>query len=104
MTQRSEATPGAPISVGDLVVIVRGNKCCGYASGLGVHFNVTKIYQHSGHCKACGAFNSGLVADSERPTVTYLYKLKRIPPLSELEGVLAQNEIRHPITGKKEIT
>lgn len=77
-----------PISVGDLVMIVRGNKCCGRPDALGTTFTVTNIYEHSGGiCKTCHAPSSGLVADSERSTVTYLYKLKRIPPLSELEGV-----------------
>lgn len=82
-----------PIKVGDLVMIIRGNKCCGRTDSLGVTFQVTEIRHHEGICKYCCAHNSGLVADSVRPTVTYLYKLKRIPPLSELDDVKRDEEI-----------
>lgn len=76
-----------------MVMIVRGNKCCGRSDSLGVTFQVTDIRQHAGLCRYCLAHNSGLVADSDRPTVTYLYKLKRIPPLTELEGEKRDEEI-----------
>jgi hypothetical protein len=77
------------IRVGDLAMIVRGQRCCGYSAKLGLIFRVTNIYfreTHRERCAGCGApSESDFVADSEMSHVWFVYKLKRIPPLDELE-------------------
>ena len=98
-----------PIAVGDLVAVVR-LKPCGHGQP-GFIFRVgqirtTETGKHG--CITCGASpkENGLIAvavgHSHDSLSIPLWRLKRIPPLDELEGVLAQNEITHPITGKKE--
>jgi hypothetical protein len=86
-----------PISVGDLVVVVRGVRCCGAGlDSLGIIFRVTRFLPYSSRCKYCGQEREGVVADSAMPFYFYDYRLKRIPPLGELEGERTEENIREP--------
>lgn len=86
-----------PISVGDLVVTVRGHRCTLDAVG-GVPFVVDTINPPasvSWHCSRCKSQN---VASPE-PSVDYgkatipLSWLKRIPPIEELDSEKRGEEI-----------
>jgi hypothetical protein len=87
-----------PISVGDLVVIVR--ECCGVDSELGSVFRVSAISTLTTyHDEGCGYFYRGLCVeadDGERPHGIPIHWLKRIPPLSELEGEKRDEKIKEP--------
>ena len=93
-----------PIKEGDLVIAVRGHECLLARFG-GVPFVVGAIVPQSGggwHCSACGESD---IAPEElwAANVTGLHRskssgiplgwLKRIPPLSELEGEKRDAEI-----------
>jgi hypothetical protein len=89
-----------PISVGDLVMVVRD--CCGQY--LGLTFRVEKVWTPSQGviCTECRVdFGSISVAETGMPKGIPagrlpLSWLKRIPPLSELEGEKTQEDIREP--------
>jgi len=86
-----------PIAVGDLVQVVRG--CC--AVRLGKVWTVEKIVNLGNFtntaCDFCGAPQFGLAAGNwtvnEGAPLSFL---KRIPPLSELEGVKSQELLKEP--------
>lgn len=83
-----------PISVGDLVVVVRA--CCDkYSKYLGYTFQVTEITGLQCRCMYCHSINgSARVEDSSKSFGNAM--VKRIPPLSELEGADTQEKIREP--------
>lgn len=76
-----------PISIGDLVVVLRGHQC-----GIGKMGTVVEIFRHhhDGTCKDCGArlpkVNGGLVARLDIDRRFAITRLKRIPPLDEMES------------------
>jgi hypothetical protein len=88
-----------PISVGDLVVVVRGHVC-----DLGETFIVTRIDRWSGGwvCTKCGEESDDDYVGASPSTdpmdrhCVPLPWLKRIPPLSELEGERTQEEMKEP--------
>lgn len=80
-----------PISVGDMVQLVRG---CNI-DAMGLVFRVSKIYERAGvrPCYYCDQSHNGQYVDSEQPfggahnySRSPIWWLKRIPPLEELEG------------------
>lgn len=77
-----------PISVGDLVVVVKPLYCCGADHGVGFHFVVRDIHPGQlAYCQKCGKEDQlGDYADSGEAGWCDLSRLKRIPPLEELEG------------------
>ena len=79
-----------PISAGDLVQIVRPAPCCGNEYGMGLIFRVVSL-DGNGHCMKCGAYPL-LGAWGSRHGVIFS-RLKRIPPLDELEGEKRDEEI-----------
>jgi hypothetical protein len=87
-----------PISVGDLVVVARPQPCCGSVINMGVFFRVTSLDAGQiGFCGKCGAALSGATADGKPDGwPSLLSRLKRIPPLEELEGERTQEDIREP--------
>ena len=96
------------IKVGDLVQVVRPRFCCPDKTRWGKVFVVGSIglgpqYQ----CPYCNSYYTAETSCAWEVDSTFkgceLSRLKRIPPLDELEGVLAQTEIKHPITGRKVI-
>lgn len=92
-----------PIAVGDLVVVMRPSKCqCnrGEWRTAGLIFRVAKIRMSSGRfCSECGSAKpDALVADPdfESRYIFTLDRLKRIPPLEELEGSKTEENIKEP--------
>ena len=88
-----------PLEVGDLVMVVRGKKCCRASRHIGRIFRIERfISKSAGSCTLCGkpleAVIQAVPPDIHRSGYS-LYRLKLIPPLSELErtkeeeGVLA---------------
>lgn len=101
----SAATPGS-IKVGDLVVVVRGNKCphC-HPVSLGKIFRVEELFTNentSWFCPSCGMKNIeeksplDLVAVGSNGWRGSAKRLRRIPPAEELEGVQQKEDIREP--------
>ena len=86
-----------PIKVGDLVVQVRA--CCENEANrtqtCGIPFIVTAITANIGGCWKCRFGGKSLLYASGAPKVRLIYVgwLKRIPPLSELEGEKRDAEI-----------
>ena len=78
-----------PISVGDLVQVVKPMPCCGAAASVGWMFTVLKIrHSPSSHCTHCGKnCEPSMVVDVGLEWVFDIPRLKRIPPANELEGV-----------------
>ena len=79
------------IVAGDLVQVVRGMPCCGHPTPMQGHiFQVTYIYTGNpmgATCDYCDrGFKSGelLAKGGDKPID--VVRLKRIPPLDELEG------------------
>lgn len=77
------------IQVGDLVMVAKPTICCGRSTAMQGHiFTVTSIHpsKFSNFCKFC----LGRVAEpmdvSGGATEVSLARIKRIPPLSELEA------------------
>jgi hypothetical protein len=85
-----------PISVGDLVMVTKPLSC-GHGSGLGHVGKVKKIKGESGaaSCKVCDAFDTpgALVAQLDTGDAFMLYRLKKIPPLTEPKHVHTIEEL-----------
>lgn len=86
---------GEPIKEGDLVQVIRPTPCCGSTIGLGVVYTALAVGNVEQQCDCCGEIlHTGLVVaffskHPERGTLMHghmIERLKRIPPLSELEG------------------
>ena len=77
-----------PISVGDLVQVFRPKLCCGNGGdGIGQIFSVAKLFERASSCPFCGRSTRGVHAYAITHDRGYLVgRLKRIPPLEELEG------------------
>jgi hypothetical protein len=100
-----------PISVGDLVMLVRGHECAMRLKG-GLPWRVTRIVPQFGggwHCPICGEHNlasgdlSGAQGCGTPPGIKGdpnggmpLSWLKRIPPLGDLEGQPTQEDMKEP--------
>lgn len=92
-----------PIGVGDLVMVVKPNLCCGSTARVGNIFRVTKITRGRNYCCQChaihenveiahtGAINNG-VPHRYRRTGYQVERLKRIDPLSEPETIERKQE------------
>lgn len=92
-----------PIQVGDLAVVVRGHNCVLELYG-GVPFTVTALlapYGGGWHCPKCDRYSAGPNAIgaeglTKKDCGIPLSWLRRIPPLSELEGKRTQESLREP--------
>lgn len=85
-----------PISVGDLVQVVRPAPCCGGTGFLGSVFVVDWMDLAEGPCSYCGCDASEvmLAGPAEFPEDGFpLSALKRIPPLGEIESEEHEDEI-----------
>lgn len=80
-----------PIKVGDLVMVVRKADfgcCVAPGEDLGKIFVVCDLSITHFTCAICGARHGArLMAWRDKHWVFELHRLKRIPPLGELEGV-----------------
>lgn len=99
-----------PISVGDLVQIVRPSVMCSCPSTMtGTLFLVGNILTCRSRCIHCGAIDETTPhAEAQerhedgRPFVYPLYRLKRIPPLEELEGLESEEVDKLPTQRMRE--
>ena len=88
-----------PIKVGDLVQVVRTPNCCGSTVGLGMTRTVIGFSETTrARCVSCGRVRLTLSAVLDGPAPWSKWhiepsRLKRIPPLSELEGEKRDEEI-----------
>ena len=86
-----------PIQVGDLVQVVRGMPCCGAVTPMQGHiFKVTGFKETKGKCKNCSARANGWMSAKGGMFPIDVPRLKRIPPLSELEGQRTEEGIKEP--------
>lgn len=87
-----------PIKVGDLVMVVKPPPC-GCTRTVGWIFTVQSFGRWTGYCNSCkSGYPISVMAESGIPWVlnTYAFsldRLKRIPPLSELDDVKQDEEI-----------
>ena len=93
-----------PISVGDLVQVVRHAPCCGIKSQFhGELFVVNRLREISNKCNLCGNVSVRYVAYQSidpkdgRWWAYPLPMLKRIPPLSELEGKRTEEKLKEKV-------
>jgi hypothetical protein len=86
-----------PISVGDLVMIVKPRFCCGYSGGLGMVFIVLPpAHARYVTCSRCGRREEHSAAITVRlsdNTYCELARLKKIPPLTEPKHVHTIEEL-----------
>lgn len=86
-----------PISVGDLVYVARPCKTCGNAEYIGHIFRVPEICLCEGDKDCCGDDTPEWCAiDPADDKGLPLDELRRIPPLTELEGIKSEEDIREP--------
>ena len=83
------------IQVGDLVQVVAPTHCCGDPRYLGYVYRVLSFCrQGDTYCSICGKDSPGSVdAMDDDESGHDVRTLKRIPPLSELEGEKRDEEI-----------
>ena len=81
------------IATGDLVVVVEPSPCCGNLSSIGLVFKVQGVNSEPSRCIFCGFVSSYRVAVKESGIVCKISRLKKIPPLSELETIEIKEEI-----------
>ena len=87
-----------PISVGDLVQVVRGRWCCGHETWReGNIFTVTAIKTafHQEYCLFCGRadIEPGALGHPDTPLAIDVSSLKRIPDFPELADERHDEEI-----------
>lgn len=78
-----------PIQVGDLVQVIKPSLCCNNITYLGDIFVVSAMEKKSSRrCLNCGKkYEPTIVVEGHQSGIgAFLYRLKRIPPLSELES------------------
>lgn len=87
-----------PIQVGDLVQVVKPMHCCGGTNDLGRVFVVHEFYTDGSFCSNCGTPSNGelILFDSVGEDGAHPHRLKRIPPLEELEGQRTEEKLREP--------
>ena len=74
-----------PISVGDLVVVLKPTPCCGRSDSVGLHFTVDALkLPYARPCHWCGIVRTAPAAIYRDIGAFDLYRLKRIPPPGEL--------------------
>lgn len=81
---------------GDLVMVVKPTRCCGYAGGLGRIFVVTDKGWRAPKTKCVHCSHTrDSKNDVELSSITFIepHRLRLIPPLSELETT--EREVEH---------
>ena len=86
-----------PIQKGDIAVVIRATPCCNSASSIGHIFTVEAIRNEKRHCIYCLRPFSGTVAiaanGEHKGQGCLVSRIKRIPPLSESEGIETKEEL-----------
>ena len=89
-----------PIQVGDLVMVVKPTPCCGNEKAIGdIHVVLEPVgLAPNTRCIYCNLLGPHIdtVKIAER-LVIERYRLKRIPPLEELEGQRTEESTRDPV-------
>lgn len=89
-----------PIKVGDLVVMI--GFCCikgeagGFPRKFGIPYRVEKMIKEHRSCSYCHTSWGSMWAGDDRNSGSPTKYLKRIPPLSELEGERTQEKLKEP--------
>jgi hypothetical protein len=81
------------ISVGDLVVVVKAAPCCGYNGGVGKISTYIGTDDLSIRCKNCGLISNSKSTNLSNGYSYEFYRLKKIPPLTELETTEIKEDI-----------
>ena len=79
-----------PIQVGDLVVVVKAKRCgCPGVIGRVFKVEIVSLHDLPGRCTECSKFTYPPRTPTAQSGIGYIEfnRLKRIPPLSELEGI-----------------
>ena len=89
------------IKVGDLVVVIKSNgcSCAAPSKTIGLIFRVNEIrLSHNARCGACKIpMEDTICAFGDLDDGAFdMPRLKRIPPLSELEGQRTEEKIKEP--------
>ena len=82
-----------PISVGDLVMVVKPKGCCGNTNSIGKIFTISDIQEGDNYCRSCNSIRNSLDAEVGVDNWKEVKTLKRIPPLSELESIDQTKEV-----------
>lgn len=86
-----------PISVGDLVQVIKPRPCCGLPDTLGRILTVTRVAKKFLRCTSCGERRPNVNAFLLSDNLSYeALRLKRIPPLSELESEKNDSKLAEP--------
>ena len=88
-----------PISVGDLVQIVKPKPCCGQYS-LGFIFRVESINLAGWFCSSCGFSGEDPCALYSPAIGVGIARLKRIPPYDQLEHFRSEELLRRDVKVK----
>lgn len=81
------------IKPGDLAVVIKPTVCCNNPSAIGVILKVLSISHDDSWCVHCGRHRQGLRAHSSFGGGD-LSRLKKIPPLAELEDTTTDTPIK----------
>jgi hypothetical protein len=91
------------IKAGDLTLIYKPMTCCGYSGSIGDFIVVDEVVDINSGCSRCGKYIQTLYAlyleDGELAAIE-ISRLKKIPPLSDLEDV--ERHSKDLIPNKKE--
>ncbi len=82
-----------PISVGDLVMVIKPTQCCGSGKHIGEIFTYLGTDDLICRCPKCGHQVLERTANLSDGTACEFIRLKRIPPLSEFEDVKVHETI-----------
>ena len=82
------------IKVGDLVVVIKPQPCCGRTDSIGYIFVVAGLDSEPGGCSACGEELAALgLLDPADGMYVMASRCIVIPPLPELEDIKHEEEI-----------
>ena len=83
-----------PIQKGDLVMVVKPTTCCNNSRKIGFIYRVSGIRTTTPTCDYCKTKSSSVTcADEDAYGGFRLTRLKRIPPLAELESTEHKEEL-----------
>lgn len=84
------------IKAGDLVMVVKPTRCCESSHAIGKVFLVTSVGIETCNCLICGKEERMVVALVSTGLRGDITRLKKIPPLSDLEDVSTHRQYLLP--------